>query len=90
MRAGSPDNGSGGDSTKIMDSGKAVASTGPVLAKNDRLDVTATLREPGEVQINKDSENPGKTHAKCELGSYNKNRNNEIGGATGRLGMAQS
>ncbi len=73
----------------MYECGKAVASSGPSLEKNDRLDLTATLREPGGVQINKVSEDPGKTHSKCELGSYNSNIM-EDGGATGRLGLAQS
>ena len=72
-------------------SGKAVASTGPSLSKDDRCDRPMTvLGDTGGARVNNDSEDPRKTHLKCELGSYQSNNRMEAGGATGCLGLAQS
>ena len=89
--AGSPDNGDSGMSVKECGCGKAVASTGPVSTDNDHRRGAATVvRDIGGVKINNDSEDPRKTHLKCELGSYQSNNRMEAGGATGCLGLAQS
>ena len=88
--AGSPDNYGSGMSFSACGSGKAVASTGPSLREGDRCDRPMTvLGDIGGVKINNDSEDPRKTHIICELGSY-LNSNIKAGGATGRLGLAQS
>ena len=74
----------------VCGSGKAVASTGPSLSEDDRCDRLMTvLGDIGGVKISNDSEDPRKTHTICELGSY-LNSNTKAGGATGRLGLAQS
>jgi hypothetical protein len=89
--AGSPDNCGSGMSFSACGSGKAVASTGPVSTDNDHRRGAATVvRDIGGVKINNDSEDPRKTHLKCELGSYQSNNRMEAGGATGCLGLAQS
>ena len=57
---------------------------------DDRCDrPIIVLGNIGGGKIDNDSEDPRKTHAICEQGSY---RNNimEAGDATGRLGLAQS
>ena len=90
MRAGSPDNCGGGMSIGVCSSGKAVASTGPLLVESDRCDRPKTvLGDTGGVRVNNDSEDPRKTYTIRKLGSYT-SKGMEAGGATGCLGLAQS
>ena len=75
----------------VCGSGKAVASTGPLLWVDDRCVKDDCSREIGGEQINdnKDSDDPCKTYMNSKLGSYTE-INKKAGGATDHLGLAQS
>ncbi len=87
MRAGSPHESGRGDWDVVRESGKAVASSGSVI-----LECFAPIKKSEKIgggKIDNDSEDPGKTHSSSELGSCYSNTM-KAGGATGRLGLAQS